>query len=549
MATRIVMPTFGMYTAEGTFGRWLVAPRARVEAGDLVAEITTEKASYEIESPASGLVHPLAKAGDELRVEGLIGWVLAEGEPVPEEPEPDGRAQGPPLHPERIRAEGAGRGGPSASGVGAVPAPARPARAGDATGDDRAEGAGRGGPSAFGVGAVAVPARPNHPADATSDDRAEGASHGGSSVSGVGAGLAPARPNHSADATGDDRDEGASHGGSSASGVGAGPVPARLAVSDNETDDEPVPVQGLPAPAATPTPGYARLKASPAARRLATDRGVDIEVLVGSGPGGRIVEADVLAAAERPKTSPPPRATAAAQVPWRVQRRIPLTGIRGAVARRLREAHSTTVPLTLTREVRADAIVAARERLGERLGPIPWDAVFVKLFGDALRERPALNAVVAGEEILVLDEVHVGFAVPVQDGLVVPVVRDADALPLAEVAAAVRSLGDRARAGALAPPDVLGGTATVSNLGAHGVDLFTPVLNPPQSVILGVGRIATRPVVEEGRVGAGATCVLSLTFDHRVADGVAAAELLAAVAARMSDPAYLEGFAAEPTPR
>src|SRR6185436_16284000 len=119
-----------------------------------------------------------------------------------------------------------------------------------------------------------------------------------------------------------------------------------------------------------------------------------------------------------------------ATIPWRIQRRLPLTGIRGAVARRLRESQATAVPLTLTREVRADALVAARERLRERLGAAPWDALFVKLFADALREQPALNAVVAGDEILVLDDVHVGFAVPVNDGLVVPVVHDADRRPL-----------------------------------------------------------------------------------------------------------------------
>ncbi|HXT51766.1 MAG TPA: 2-oxo acid dehydrogenase subunit E2, partial [Thermoanaerobaculia bacterium] len=238
-------------------------------------------------------------------------------------------------------------------------------------------------------------------------------------------------------------------------------------------------------------------------------------------------------------------ADAPATVPWRIQRRIPLTGVRGAVARRLRESLSTAVPLTLTREVRADALVAARERLRARLGAAPWDAIFVKLFADALREHPALNAIVAGDEVLVLDDVHVGFAVPVDDGLLVPVVHDADRRPLAEVAAAVRELGERARAGKASPGDLLGGTATVSNLGAHGVDAFTPLLNPPQSVVLGVGRIGARAVVEEGGLIAASTCVLSLTFDHRVADGAPAAQLLGAVAARMDDAGYLEALVAD----
>ena len=434
MAVRIVMPTFGMYTAEGVLARWLVEPGARVEAGDLVAEITTEKASYDLESPASGVLHQVARVGDPLAIEGLIGYVLDDGEAAPAE-----------------------------------------------------------------EAAVSVEATWR--------------------VAGGG-------------------------------------------------EDEPVPVRGLPAPAATPTEGYARAKASPAARRLAVERGVDLANVVGSGPGGRIVEADVLAAAargqafgadtrvsgqsERPLTGAAAAgggaaaAAAVATVPWRIQRRIPLIGIRGAVARRLREAVTTAVPLTLTREVRADALVAARERLRERLGVAPWDALFVKLFADALREHPALNAIVAGEEILVLDGVHVGFAVPMNDGLIVPVVHDADHRPLAEIVAAVRELGERARAGKASPPDLLGSTATVSNLGAHGVDAFTPVLNPPQSAILGVGRIAQRAVVEEGRLVAATTCVLSLTFDHRVADGAPAAKLLAEVAKRMSDTSYLAALVEAP---
>ncbi|HXT22123.1 MAG TPA: dihydrolipoamide acetyltransferase family protein, partial [Thermoanaerobaculia bacterium] len=385
MAVRIVMPTFGMYTAEGVLARWLVEPGARVEAGELVAEITTEKASYDLESPASGVLYQVAKVGDPLAIEGLIGYVLDEGEEAPAEP----------------------------------------------------------------ADAAAVEATWRVP------------------------------------------------------GAGEG---------------EPVPVQQ-----AMPTEG-ARVKASPAARRLAVERRIDLANVVGSGPGGRIVEADVLAAAEHRTTAEgvlaphagvatPPPASPTAQIPWRIQRRIPLTGVRGAVARRLRESLSTAVPLTLTREVRADALVAARERLRAQLGAAPWDAIFVKLFADALREHPALNAIVAGDEVLVLDDVHVGFAVPVDDGLLVPVVHDADRRPLAEVAAAVRELGERARAGKASPGDLLGGTATVSNLGAHGVDAFTLVLNPPQSAVLGVGRIALRPtveqgaVVEEGKLVAAATCV------------------------------------------
>ncbi|MFY9819841.1 MAG: dihydrolipoamide acetyltransferase family protein, partial [Thermoanaerobaculia bacterium] len=264
-----------------------------------------------------------------------------------------------------------------------------------------------------------------------------------------------------------------------------------------------------------------RIKASPIARRLAAEKGIDLATLIGSGPGGRIVEADVLAA------SP----AAPREASWKVRERLPLTGTRKTIAERLRRSVDTAVSLTLTREVRVEALVAARKNLA-----VSWDALFVKILAESLRERPELNAVIEGDEILLLDEVHVGFAVSLPGGLVVPVIRDADSRPLAEIETEIRELAERARAGALRPQDVLGGTATVTNLGAHGVDAFTPVLNPPQSAILGVGRIAQRAVVEEGQIAVGWTCVLSLTFDHRVTDGAPAADLLAAVARRMETP-------------
>ena len=143
---------------------------------------------------------------------------------------------------------------------------------------------------------------------------------------------------------------------------------------------------------------------------------------------------------------------------------------------------------------------------------------------------------------MILDEVHVGVAVSVPGGLVVPVVRDADRRSLADVAAAIEELSGRARANQLRPADITGGTATITNLGAHGVDAFTPIINPPESAILGVGRIWMRPAVNDGQLVARRTCTLSLTFDHRVADGAPAADLLAAYARRMQDEGFLAGL-------
>jgi pyruvate dehydrogenase E2 component (dihydrolipoamide acetyltransferase) len=200
---------------------------------------------------------------------------------------------------------------------------------------------------------------------------------------------------------------------------------------------------------------------------------------------------------------------------------------------------ATTAQVTLTREVAAGPLVAARREL---VATAPdaravYDALLAWALAGALAEHPALNAVVQGEEILVLAEVHVGVAVAVGDGLVVPVLRHPARRPLLDLAQELDDLAERARRGRLHPQDMEGGTVTLTNLGGQGVDTFTPILNPPQSAILGVGRIAPRPFVgDDGRLAVLPTVHLSLTFDHRVADGAAAGALLAAIVARCAAP-------------
>jgi pyruvate dehydrogenase E2 component (dihydrolipoamide acetyltransferase) len=181
-----------------------------------------------------------------------------------------------------------------------------------------------------------------------------------------------------------------------------------------------------------------------------------------------------------------------------------------------------------------------RDRLGSRLGvSLPFDALFIKILARALRDFPALNATIEGDAILVLEDVNVGFAVAAPTGLYVPVIRNADARPLAEVGTAVRELSERVRSGGVRLEDMADGTITITNLGAYSVDAFSPIINPPQSAILGIGRIAERPVAREGQLTVGRTSVLSLTFDHRVVDGAPAAQLLGRVADLMNDEGFL----------
>lgn len=356
MPTSIVLPSLGMYTAEGKVVRWLHDDGARVEAGAPILEVETEKAISEIIAPASGTLRQMATPGTLVKEEGLLGYIFAEGETV------------------------------------AVENAAPPARA----------------------------------------------------------------------------------------------------------------------------------KASPIARKLATEHGIDLATVTGTGPGGRIVEADVLQRVQARDAAAPPASS-----------------LRRAIAERLRKGLEGAIPLTLTREVEAGALVRARASLSSRLNaPVPWDAFFVKLLAIALRKDPALNQQPGAAE-----GVDICVAIAVPDGLVAPVIRGAHAAGVGAIGARIRELAGRARAGTLRAEDLRGGVSTVTNLGAQGVDAFTPVLNPPQTSILGIGRIRPRPVVRDGAPSVAETCWLSLTFDHRATDGAPAAGILDDLARMMADDPFLSSLA------
>jgi len=276
------------------------------------------------------------------------------------------------------------------------------------------------------------------------------------------------------------------------------------------------------------------------AKKLAAHHGINLQQVKGTGPGGRIVEADILALVSRAATGGQATATAADKP---AAERIPLAGLRRSLADRLRTSLSTAASTTLTREVNAGTLVAARRTLSEKLDQAPsYDSLFIKLFASALHERPELNATIENDCIVRFKEVNVGFAVAAPNGLIVPVVRNADSASFNEIARAVKDLADRALTSRLQPAHLDGGTATISNLGVHGIDAFTPILNGSQAAILGIGRIAERPVSRGGQLAVGHTCVLSLTFDHRVADGAPAALLLDAVARRMTDESFFHSL-------
>jgi pyruvate dehydrogenase E2 component (dihydrolipoamide acetyltransferase) len=284
-------------------------------------------------------------------------------------------------------------------------------------------------------------------------------------------------------------------------------------------------------PAAAEEP---RIVATPLARRLAQEHGVDISTLQGTGPGGRITQDDVLGAAQQPSSAED------------VQ---PLTRIRRVTAQRMAASSAATARVTLF--VEADFSEAARFRRQlqpefERLGVAkrPWDALIARAAALALVEHPNVNAQwVEGQGIRRQAGVHVGVAVAVEpEGLVVPVLRDAHSRSLREIAAELLERVERARAGRLEVAEMQGGTFTITNLGAYRIDGFTPILNPPETAILGVGRIADKAVVVDGRIEPRTMCTLSLSFDHRVVDGVPAAAFLARLAELLERPYALLGI-------
>jgi pyruvate dehydrogenase E2 component (dihydrolipoamide acetyltransferase) len=281
------------------------------------------------------------------------------------------------------------------------------------------------------------------------------------------------------------------------------------------------------AQAAASPDGPRRRLASPKARRLAAERGVDLDALAaGSGPHGAVVAADVDAAAEAPQPALGPEAA-----PSRIW---------SLMAERTTQSWTSAPHFYLHRDVDAGRLSSWRDVARRRLGDdVSFTDLLVRATAAALRDHPRVNAAWADGGIKPNEDVNVGIAVAVEDGLVVPVVHGADTLGLGEIAARRAELVTRAREGALRPEDVERGTFTISNLGMYGVDAFNAVLNAPQAAILAVGRIAERVVAVEGAPAVRPRMALTLSCDHRVVDGARAAEFLDLLASLIEEPAGL----------
>jgi len=277
---------------------------------------------------------------------------------------------------------------------------------------------------------------------------------------------------------------------------------------------------GPPREAAQPSASGARRPISPVARKLAAELKVDLERVRGTGPGGRITKEDVERAAAAPAA--PPAHTQAAPA------RIPMRGARKTIAERMHQSLRDSAQITITTEADVTAATELRERLKKEFD-VTFTDLLVHAAARALLRHPRLAARLEGAEIVMPGEINVGIAVALDDGLIVPVVRDAGRKSVREIAIEARGLGEKAHTGRLKLEDVTGGNFTVTNLGTYAVDAFTPILNPGETAILGVGRIIEKPAIYRGEIARRAMMTLSLTFDHRVVDGAPAAVFLQTV--------------------
>lgn len=391
MAVQIVMPRLGDFMTEGLVARWTKSEGEPVTQGEKLAEIESEKLNYELEATSDGIFHPVAAEGETVAVDGIIGYLLAEGEALPPPPQ-----------------------------------------------------------AAASAGGTAAPAAP----------------------------------------------------------------PRRRAAQRTAGDVVP---------------------STPGARRLAANLGVDISQVTPTGPRGRVVEADVRSYHEQQQAAQRPATPPGLPEPSRVE---PLQGIRRSIAQNMRNSLSGTAQLSYFLDVDVTEAQQMRRQAGRDGGvSISMASVLIKACAEALQRVPVLNSILLDGNVMYFDEVNMGVAVALDDGLIVPVLKSVQNMSIPHIAEGVQALSEKARKGQLSADDIGGGTFTISVLGV--VDGFTPILNPPQNALLGVGRSQQKPVVRSGDVVIREMMTLSLTGDHQVIDGAIAASFFRRLQQLIERPAPL----------
>ena len=423
--TKVVMPKLSEAMESGKIIKWLKKEGDRIQGGDILAEVETDKADVEMEAFGGGVLRKiLAPAGETVPVGVLIGVIAEPGDDV-------------------------------AALIASAPAPA-PARAG--------------------APALAV-AAPSTPAPTP---------------------AASPRP------------------------PAVAPVPMR-----------PSPVTSAPAAGVAAQPSGGRVKASPLAKKIAAQTGVDLRLLQGSGPGGRIVRRDVETAGAAPAAM---RAVPDAEFEDR-----PLSQMRAAIARQMPLSKAPVPHFYVTNEVAMDRAWELREELNALEGQpkISLNDLVIRACALALLQHPGVNASFRGDAIRVFHRAHIGIAVALEEGLITPVLRDCHAKSLAQIAVESRDLAERARVRKLRAQELSGATFSISNLGMFDVAEFSAIINPPEGAILAVGSVRRVPVVDEAGLGVGRRMALTISCDHRVMDGAMGARFLQDVKRLLEEPLRL----------
>ena len=334
---------------------------------------------------------------------------------------------------------------------------------------------------------------------------------------------------------------------------GAGAAPTKAPAKPAEAAPQAAPPPAPPKPAAAPKAPGAEMPLAPSVRKIAAETGMDAAAVPGTGKDGRVTKGDMLAAIERAAAQPTPVSAPAAAIQARApsppddaarEERVRMTRLRQTIARRLKDAQNTAAMLTTFNEVDMTQVMALRgqyrdlfeKKHGVKLG---FMGFFVRACVQALKEIPAVNAEIDGTDIIYKNYYHIGIAVGTERGLVVPVVRDCDMKSLAEIEKTIADFGRRARDGALKIEELQGGTFTITNGGIYGSLMSTPILNAPQSGILGMHKIQDRPMAVAGKIEIRPMMYLALSYDHRLVDGREAVTFLVRVKEVLEEPARL----------
>jgi pyruvate dehydrogenase E2 component (dihydrolipoamide acetyltransferase) len=575
VAQIIGLPKLSPTMEEGVLVRWTKKEGDKVSPGDLVAEVETDKANMDFNIEDDGvLLKLLVKEGDTVKLGAPVAIIGKAGEDVAAlVEEAKSAAAAPPAKPAEGKSAAPAK--PAARPAAGKPAPGKPgpsAKPGPQAGKAAPQAKPAAGPAA---GQSARPASgqaaPAKPASGPSARPASG------QAAPARAAAAPAARAPAAPATDDDGQSGSDgEGGAEDSANAPAARKAPREATRPEQDQRGKAAVKPPGTSTQEPPAGGRLLASPLAKTLAIELGIDLRQIAGSGPGGRIIERDVRAAAdaagdqtnghaaearadaEAPAAEAEPAEAETQALTVRAPARarpaqdseddwedVPASNVRKRIAARLTEAKRDVPHFYLMRDLDAAPLLAYRQRLNDLLGDrgkISVNDLIVKAVALALRRMPECNASWEGDAIRRYHRVHVGVAVAIPDGLITPVVRDADMKGIGAIAAEVKDLADRAKKRALKMHEITGSTFSVSNLGMFGIERFTAIINPPEGGILAIGTVRDVPVVDPKdptRLVPGKRMTVTMSCDHRVIDGALGARWLQVVAELIEKPESL----------